>query len=235
MGILKDSDGSDFYDKFANLSEVSQWHLAGNLGELVDSPKNANPETNIKLKLWLNSANIDSNEIKLKSPEGRYLAGLIKKIDDLQLKSDAISQEKQKLQNAKEKMKSLIIEVFNDLRSYIYSILDLSEAARKGDTELIRVKDKRRTESHNKLISSINVANRSLFWWFGGEEPVLDSKFGKMYEKQFDKYVCTAIEPVEFGENGIITANYNIKERKQITLWAEQIYGDLMDLEIKLK
>lgn len=182
-----------------------------------------------------NVANVVDENPTLSTPEGKHMLSLINKVLNLELSASANGDPKEveKLKRGKEKIKEYIDKVLDSVNDYIRTILHHVQASKGGNAQAMGLADNQRTQSHNGLINNLNILNRSLTWWFGDnfDPDDLRDGFRQMYNKQANLYISENIERTNIPENGICTASYNLSNRKSITVWAKNIFKDMIAVQ----
>lgn len=214
---------------FHELSTIAQFHIAPKIfGEETQHPFNEELSD-----IQLNTRQDISKciETKLSTPEGIHMQEILQNALNVKLNDEAKnnSEEKRKLDSAKEKIKEYTNNVLDSIKNYMKAIL-ASEEIRNSDRDKDKIAntDDNRRRCHNILIDSINILNRSLIWWFGEfDSGNLSDAQMKMYEKQKENYITYNIKRINIPPNGIYHSSYNTKERDETTRWASAIYKDL--------
>lgn len=230
----------EFLSKIGELSTLAQFHLAPDLfgdneiDNVVKHPEIACHQVLINKKV----KEILDCFCKPESPEGTHIMELMKRVMNLEPDADSpeFESDKKKLDLCKKKIMQMLDAVLESIEEYIASIIVLDEASRQSDIRNLGEYDNARTLKHNKLIDAISILNRSLLWWFGDFDGAgLSGNLEKMYEKQEDLYISHNFERTEIPPNGICPQKYNIKDRKQITEWAKNIYMDIASVKRGIK
>lgn len=228
----------DLREKFYDLSEVAQFHLAGKLfGESAVWPYDYESQA-IKQETSSRIFETIEQQAKLRTLEGQHLVDLMNDVSSIELNDDMKDNQKEqdKLKAAQDAIKFKLIEVIVSIKRYMSVILELEAAGRAIDhrdkADRVSVAEDKRTRIHNKLIQDINILNRSLVWWFGEfDSGNLNDAQYEMYEKQEEKYISHNIPRLDISLNGIIPPLVDIANRKVITKWAKKIYKDLATIK----
>jgi hypothetical protein len=188
--------------------------------------------------VYKKSYNIASN---INEKDEKEYIGNIKKviedIDSVYLMDEAANDDSQiKLLIEKKKIaKSVIFNVLSKVKEYIQIIQRMESIKIDNDNydpkkywELNEL----RTRAHNALIDEIRIAIRFISRTFGE----IDERAIEKYEEELEKKGLMSLEAnrIKFTPNIIIPQNIDLRDRKQIAYWAEQIYNELSELEMGL-
>ena len=187
-----------------------------------------------------------NNHLELKNVEKNkeaqmHLQNVISLIDNLQV-SDLFKgdeTEEELLQQKKNQAKRLILDVLTKAADYLNSVqamdaVKLSKDDLDSDAYRKQLENSEdfRQRSHDALIANVNIANRFIFQNFGKIEEELQEEWEDKEEEAGRK--IPHAKRVDFPPNGICTDRIDIKDRKEIAVWALQISRSLAEIKKRL-
>lgn len=229
----KEGKKKSFYD----LSTTAQFHYAPKLfGDYAEHPFHDQEIEALRshVEQSKNLALDKEKEKKLSTHEGQYLMWVMQSALNLHLsvKGQADPAEQNKLNLCRRRLLEMLRDVLHTVKEYISSILQLAAVTKLGVKDDMIQYDRNRSLKHNKLMKELDILNRSLLWWFGKINPDdLSDVEREMFEKQRERYICEELERIDIHKNGICPQTMNLKDRHQVTVWAQAIYGDLISIE----
>ncbi len=171
----------------------------------------------------------------------KHLKYVVSLINNAELSSFYKEDENQKsiLEKNKVQAKKLLQNVLNKVEEYINLIRAVDETkiqrenlSQKDYSRELENIEKTRTIKHDALIADINVVNRFILNNFGdiGEENVEE---WEEREETAGRDILHA-KRINFPSNVICSEKINMKDRKQITDWAMQMYDSLSEIRKEL-
>lgn len=187
-----------------------------------------------------------TKEVGSESELAKQVKNVIKTIEKVEL--DPVYKNKPEqiklLAERKEIARTMILDVLEKTREYIQSIRELDETKLSKETmgeEKFMAKiidsDQNRKNKHNALINSMTTAIRFISHTFGNISEKAIENWEEHYLERGQSLV--EVKRVDLPSKVFLPDNFTLKDlkvnhsqgRRQITLWALQIYNELSNLE----